>query len=429
MIVALPLIALVIALLLGVPIAIALAVCGMFGIWLVTGNFETVLGIAGLAPYSTVADYALTTIPMFILMAYFSASSGLAKDLYTAAANMLSNVRGGLAIATVFACGIFGAMSGASVAAASVMSKIAMPEMRRHGYSDELAAGAIGVGSTLDILIPPSIAMVIYGIATQTSIGQLLIAGIVPGLMVGVLLAAMIYLWVLISPSHAPATFRVPAAERWASLLRVWPSLLLITIVITMLYTGVATPSEVGALGALMAGVIGAVFGRLDLKGALEAIRATIRTSAMIFLILIGATIFGNFMTLSRIPHEVVATVTGMGLNRWVVIIGIVVIYFVVSMFMDEIPLLLLTLQLTFPLVTSLGFDPIWFGVLSMMMVAMGLVFPPVGMVAFVVSATGGVELTKVYKGTSILMMSILVTTILLMIFPEIALWLPRTMK
>ena len=149
----------------------------------------------------------------------------------------------------------------------------------------------------------------------------------------------------------------------------------------------------------------------------------------MIFLILIGATIFGNYMTLSRIPHEVVATVTGMGLNRWVVIIGIVVIYFVVSMFMDEIPLLLLTLQLTFPLVTSLGFDPIWFGVLSMMMVAMGLVFPPVGMVAFVVSATGGVELTKVYKGTSILMMSILVTTILLMIFPEIALWLPRTMK
>ncbi len=429
MIVALPLIALVIALLLGVPIAIALAVCGMFGIWLVTGNFETVLGIAGLAPYSTVADYALTTIPMFILMAYFSASSGLAKDLYTAAANMLSNVRGGLAIATVFACGIFGAMSGASVAAASVMSKIAMPEMRRHGYSDELAAGAIGVGSTLDILIPPSIAMVIYGIATQTSIGQLLIAGILPGLMVGVLLAAMIYAWVWISPSHAPSTFRVPAAERWASLLRVWPSLLLITVVIAMLYTGVATPSEVGALGALMAGVIGAVFGRLDLKGALEAIRATIRTSAMIFLILIGATIFGNFMTLSRIPHEVVATVTGMGLNRWVVIIGIVVIYFVVSMFMDEIPLLLLTLQLTFPLVTSLGFDPIWFGVLSMMMVAMGLVFPPVGMVAFVVSATGGVELTKVFKGTSILMMSILVTTILLMIFPEIALWLPRTMK
>lgn len=429
MFVTLPLIALVVCLLLGVPIAIALAACGAFGIWVVTGDISKVIGIAGLAPYSTVGDYALTTIPMFILMAYFSASSGLARDLYTAAANSLSHVRGGLAIATVFACGIFGAMSGASVAAASVMSKIAMPEMRRHGYSDELAAGAIGVGSTLDILIPPSIAMVIYGIATQTSIGQLLIAGIIPGIIVGILLSVMIYLWVLVSPQHAPATFRVPVAERRASLMKVWPSLLLIVIVIFMLYSGFATPTEIGALGALLAALIGAAFGRLTFAGAIDAIRETIRTSAMIFLILIGATIFGYYMTLSRIPHEVVAYVTGLGLNRWVVILGIISVYFVVSMFMDEIPLLLLTLQLTFPLITSLGFDPIWFGVVSMMMVAMGLVFPPVGMIAFVVSATGNVALTKVYKGTSVLMLAIVMTTALIMIFPEIVLWLPRTMK
>ena len=427
--VVLPLVALIVCLLLGVPIAIALAACGMFGIFIVTGDFSKVIGIAGLAPYSTVGDYALTTIPMFILMAYFSASSGLAHDLYTAAANSLSRVRGGLAIATVFACGIFGAMSGASVAAASVMSKIAMPEMRRHGYSDELAAGAIGVGSTLDILIPPSIAMVIYGIATQTSIGQLLIAGIIPGILVGILLAVMIYLWVLISPSHAPATFTVSKEERRASLVKIWPSLMLIAIVIAMLYTGLATPTEIGALGALMAAVIGAAFGRLDWAGAIDAIKQTIRTSAMIFLILIGATIFGYYMTLSRIPHEVVAYVTDLGLNRWTVLIGIIVVYFIVSMFMDEIPLLLLTLQLTFPLITSLGFDPIWFGVVSMMMVSMGLVFPPVGMIAFVVAATGKVELTKVYKGTSILMLAIVATTVLIMIFPEIVLWLPRTMK
>jgi tripartite ATP-independent transporter DctM subunit len=429
MFVTLPLIALVVCLLLGVPIAIALAACGAFGIWVVTGDISKVIGIAGLAPYSTVGDYALTTIPMFILMAYFSASSGLARDLYTAAANSLSHVRGGLAIATVFACGIFGAMSGASVAAASVMSKIAMPEMRRHGYSDELAAGSIGVGSTLDILIPPSIAMVIYGIATQTSIGQLLIAGIIPGIIVGILLAVMIYLWVLISPQHAPATFRVPRAERRASLLKVWPSLLLIVIVIFMLYSGIATPTEIGALGALLAVVIGAAFGRLTFAGAVDAVRETIRTSAMIFLILIGATIFGYYMTLSRIPHEVVAHVTDLGLNRWVVMLGIIFVYFIVSMFMDEIPLLLLTLQLTFPLITSLGFDPIWFGVVSMMMVAMGLVFPPVGMIAFVVSATGNVALTKVYAGTSVLMLALVLTTALIMIFPEIVLWLPRTMK
>src|SRR5216117_3453308 len=226
--VALPLLVLVIALIFGVPIAVALAASGMLGIYLVTGDASKVMGILSLTPFSTVADYALTTIPMFILMAFFSASSGLARDLYAAASAWLSHFRGGLAIATVFACGIFGAMSGASTAAASVMSKIAMPEMRRHGYSEELGAGAIGVGATLDILIPPSIAMVIYGIATQTSIGKLLIAGVLPGIVVGVLLAAMIYLWVVVSPKHAPATFRTPSAERWASLRRVWPSLLLI---------------------------------------------------------------------------------------------------------------------------------------------------------------------------------------------------------
>jgi C4-dicarboxylate transporter, DctM subunit len=422
--VALPLLVLVVALVLGVPIAVALAGSGMLGIYLVTGDFGKVMGIVSLAPFSTVADYALTTIPMFILMAFFSASSGLARDLYTAASNWCSHVKGGLAIATVFACGIFGAMSGASTAAASVMSKIAMPEM-----TDELAAGAIGIGATLDILIPPSIAMVIYGIATQTSIGKLLIAGVVPGIIAGILLAAMVYLWVVVSPKHAPTTYRVGMKERWASLVRIWPSLLLILLVLVLLYTGIATPTEVGALGALLAGIIGAVFGRLTFAEAMDAVKSTIRTSAMIFLILLGATIFGYYMALSRIPQDVVTAVSAMDLNRWVVIIGIVVAYFVISMFMDEIPLLLLTLQLTFPLITALGFDPIWFGVMSMMMVAMGLVFPPVGLIAFIVSATAGVDLMKVYKGTSILMVSIVITTVLLMIFPQIALWLPATMR
>jgi tripartite ATP-independent transporter DctM subunit len=425
----LPLIVMLLMLLIGTPIAVALAGSGMLGIYLVTGDAAKVLGIISLAPYSSVADYALTTIPMFILMAYFSASSGLARDLYAAASAWLSHFKGGLAIATVFACGIFGAMSGASTAAASVMSKIAMPEMRRHGYSEELGAGAIGVGATLDILIPPSIAMVIYGIATQTSIGKLLIAGVVPGVIVGVLLCVMIYAWVRIAPSHAPEAFHTPSAERWASLRRVWPSLLLIVLVLILLYSGVATPTEVGALGALLAAIIGYAFGRLDRAGSIDALKSTIRTSAMIFLILIGATVFGYYMTLSRIPQTVVVLVTEMNLNRWVVIVGIVVAYFIISMFMDEIPLLLLTLQLTFPLITSLGFDPIWFGVLSMMMVAMGLVFPPVGLLAFVVSATAGVNLMKVYKGCSILMLAIVATTVLLMIFPQMALWLPATMR
>jgi C4-dicarboxylate transporter DctM subunit len=425
----LPFLAMVIALLLGLPIAFSLAGAGILGIYLYTGNWNMVIGILGMAPFSTVADYALTTIPMFILMAFFSSSSGLARDLYTAGANWLSHIKGGLAVATVFACGIFGAMSGASVAAASVMSSIAMPEMRRHGYSEELAAGSIGIGATLDILIPPSVAMVIYGVATQTSIGKLLIAGVVPGIIVGIFLALAILIWVRVSPSHAPETYRVSSAERWASVIRIWPSLLLIFLVLVLLYTGIVTPTEVGAIGAFLSAAIGVAFGRLRWDGAIEALKATVRTSAMIFMIIIGATIFGSYMALSRVPQQVVTVVAEMNLNRWVVIVGIVVAYFVVSMFMDEIPLLLLTLQLTFPLITTLGFDPIWFGVLSMMMVSMGLVFPPVGMIAFVVSATANVSLVKVYKGTSILMIAIVLTTVLIMIFPQIALWLPATMR
>ena len=429
MIDAIPFLALLGALLLGVPIAFSLAGAGILGIYLHTGDWTIVLRMMGTTPFSTVADYVLTTIPMFILMAYFSASGGLARDLYTAGANWLSGVRGGLAIATVFACGIFGAMSGASLAAAAVMSSIAMPEMRRHGYSDELAAGSIGIGATLDILIPPSVGMVIYGIMTQTSIGKLLIAGIVPGLIVGAFLIVAIVVWVHVSPAHAPATSVVSARERWRSLRRIWASLVLIAVVVLLLYTGVATPTEVGALGACASAAIGIALRRLSWAGAVEAVRQTIKTSALIFMILIGATLFGYYMAISQIPQHVVTAVTAWDLNRWMVIIVIVLSYFVVSMFMDELPLLLLTLQLTVPLITTLGFDPVWFGVLSMLMVSMGLVFPPVGMIAFVVSSTGDVSLMKVYKGTSILMVALVLTTVLIIVFPQIVLWLPNTMR
>jgi tripartite ATP-independent transporter DctM subunit len=425
----LPFLVMVIALMLGVPIAFSLGIAGIVGILLLGGDLTVVMRILGTTPFGVTAEYVLTTIPMFILMAYFSASGGLARDLFTAGANWLSGVKGGLAIATVFACGVFGAMSGASLAAAAVMGSIAMPEMRRHGYSDELAAGAIGIGATLDILIPPSVGMVIYGISTQTSIGKLLIAGVIPGFIVGIFLVLAIMVWVRVRPAHAPETYTVSRRERWASLGRIWSSLLLIVLVVVLLYTGVATPTEVGALGAFLAGVIGFAFGRLTWANALGAVRETVKTSALIFMILIGATVFGYYMAMSKIPQQVVAVVTEMNLNRWVVIVGIVVTYFVVSMFMDELPLLLLTLQLTFPLITALGFDPIWFGVMSMLMVAMGLVFPPVGMIAFVVSSSAQVSLVKVYTGTSILMIALLLTIVLLIFFPGLATWLPNTMK
>jgi len=424
----LPVIALAVFLFLSIPIAFALAGAGVLGIWLITGDWNTLMGILGTTPFSSVAQYALTTIPLFVLMAYLSSSGGLAKDLFEAASDWLSGIRGGLAIATIFACGIFGAMSGASVAAASVMAAVAMPNMRRFGYSEVLASGVVAVGSTLDILIPPSVPLVVYGILTGVSIGKLLIAGIGPGILLGILLAISILIWVTVSPSSAPKTEWVSWEKRWKSLYRTWPSFLMILLVIITLYTGIVTPTEVGAFGSVAALVIGVAMRRLTWAGALGALKETVRTSSMIFMILVGGMIFGYYMTLSGVPQKAITTVAAMDINRWWVLIGIIVAYFIVSMFMDEIPLMLITIQVAFPLVVALKFDPIWFGIVSIMMIIMGLVFPPVGMIAFIVSATANVDLVKVYNGTVILIFAVFVTTALIMIFPEIVLWLPAHM-
>jgi tripartite ATP-independent transporter DctM subunit len=419
----------ILLLLLGLPIAFSIGIAGLLGIWITTsGNWNTLIGIVGLTTYGSVATYVLTTIPMFILMAFLASAGGLAKDLYNAADKWLSHIRGGLAVGTVFACGVFGAMSGVSSAAASVMSEIAVPNMRRLGYSDVLSAGTVGVGATLDVLIPPSVGLVIYGLVTETSIGKLLIAGVLPGVILGIFLILCIALWVIIRPEDAPKAQPAPWSERWQSIWPVWPSLLLIMVVIGLLYMGICTPTEVGALGAFVAGVIGIAMGRLTWKGVLDSCRATLRITAMIFMILIGTFIFSAFVALSGIPDTIIAAVSAWNLNRWIVIIGIILIYFGLSMFMDELPLLLLTLGLSFPLITKLGFDPIWFGVVSMLMVMMGLVFPPVGMLAFVVSSTAKIDLMKVYKGTSILMIAIIMTLILVMLFPQTATWLPSRM-
>lgn len=424
----LPLVALVILLIIGVPIAFSLAGAGILGIFLVTGDLSAVVNIMGSTTFSTTAQFILTTIPTFVLMAYFSSFGGLAKDLYDCGADWLSEIPGGLGIATVFACAIFGAMSGASVAAASVMAKIAMPNMRRFGYSETLAAGTIAVGSTLDILIPPSIAMVIYGIMTGTSIGKLLIAGIVPGIVLAILLAIAIFVWATLRPGDAPRAQGTSWAKRWKSLGRTWPSLLLIVLVLGLLYTGIATPTEVGAIGAFLAAVIGVAMRRLSWSDALTALKETVSTSSMIFMVLIGGMIFGYYMTLSQIPQHIITAVTELNLNRWVIVVGIVVIYFLLSMFMDELPLVIITLQFAFPLVVALKFDPIWFGVIMVMNIAMGLVFPPVGMCVFVVSAAANVDAVTVYKGSCILVLALIATTVLLFFFPQLAVWLPSMM-
>lgn len=424
-----PFIALLIFLILGIPIAFALGTAGIIGIFLITRDMEVLMSMVGLVTYDAVASYVLSAVPMFILMAFLISSGGIAKDMFKSAYNWTSNVRGGVAIGTVFACGIFGAMSGASLAAASVMSEIAIPNMRRLGYSEALTGGVVSIGSTLCILIPPSILFVIYGTLTDTSIAKLLLAGVIPGIVLGIFLILCIFTWVTIRPQDAPQAEKISWPQRWRSSIHIWPAILLIFIVIALLYAGVATPTEVAGLGAFFAGLIGIILRRLTWTGALQAFKGTVRISAMIFMLLIGAYIFGYFMTLSGLPEAVINTVDAMNLNRWIVMFAICLSYFIFSMFMDELPLMLIYLQITFPLIIKLGFDPIWYGVVMAILIMMGFVFPPVGLICFVVSAAGKMKLTDVYAGSSILIIAIVLTLIALMIFPEIALWFPSTMK
>lgn len=427
--VGLPILLMLGAMLAGVPIVFALLGAGLFGIWMITGSLDMVIGLLQVSPYRNAAHYTLLTVPMFILMAYMTSLSGMAQDLFDAVSDWLSHRKGGLAAATVVASSIFGAMSGSSAATATVMSTVAMPNMRRHGYSDMLGSSAVAVGATLSILIPPSITMVVYGIATETSIGRLLLAGIVPGILLAFLLTMAIFIWVRVSPALAPDTEGVSFAKRVASLKKVWATVLLIVTLLTLLYAGVATPTEIAAAGAFAATLMALIAGRLNRANFLEALLATGRTTAMVFMILLGATIFGLFLTLSQVPQHLVAGISAMELNRWAVIAAIVVVYFVISMFMDELPLLLITLPVVFPLVMSLGFDPVWFGVVCMLMVAMGMIFPPVGLLVFIVSATANVNVMTVFRGTAVLLLPIILTMILLMVFPQIALWLPSSMR
>jgi C4-dicarboxylate transporter DctM subunit len=425
-----PFIALILCFILGIPIAFSLGTAGFIGLLLITKDVGVATSIVGFVTYDAVSSYVLSAIPMFVLMAYLTSSSGLAQDMFKAAQNWTSRMPGGVAIGTVFACGIFGAMSGASLAAASVMSEVAVPSMRKLGYSDTLIGGVISVGSTIVVLIPPSIFFVIYGVITETSVSQLLLAGILPGIVLGIFLIICILFWVFIRPQDAPQKGeKVPLAVKWESLYRVWPSFLLVIVIMGLLYGGIATPTEVAGLGAFCAGVIGLILRRLNPAGIWNALKGTIRTTVMIFMMLIGAYIFGYYITLSGAPQKILALVQAMDINRWYIMAAICISYFIFSMFMDELPLILIYLQVTFPLVISLGFNPIWYGVVMALLEIMGLVFPPVGLVAFVVTKVGKIELQKVYTGTSILIVAIFLTLISIMVFPEIALWIPSSMR
>lgn len=412
----------------GMPVGFAMGVSGMVGLFF-KGGPDAILSIMANAPYRTVANYALSTVPMFIFMAEVVSRANIVREVFIAAERWLGRIPGGLAIATVIASAGMGAMSGSSTASAACMSAIAIPEMRKAGYSLSVAAGVVTVSGTLAIMIPPSIPLVIYGIITETSIGKLLIAGIIPGIMTTLVYALGIILWNKVKPGVMPVGRSFTMKEKIDSLRPLWAFLILGSVVIVTLYAGIATPTEAAAVGAFGAAVISMLLGRINLKGIYEAALSTAKITTMIFTIIIGAMVCGYFFTLTQAAQNMISFIGSSQIPVWAIMGCIVVLYLVLGCIMDQIAILLLTLPLTFPLIMNLGFDAIWFGIIVTKLAEIGLVTPPVGMNAYVVSATVKAPLDQVFKGTGAMLTFEAVTLAILLAFPIISTWLPSMMK
>jgi tripartite ATP-independent transporter DctM subunit len=415
--------------LLRVPLAFAMGLVGFVGLGLLRGWTATAASAAQVV-YETGFAYTLSVVPLFILMGNFVARAGLANELFRAAYVFVGHVRGGLAHATVLACAGFGAICGSSIATAATMSKVAYPPMKELGYASYLSTGVIGAGGTLGIMIPPSTIMVIYGIVTETNIGKLFAAGILPGLLCALLLMIGVAWIVWRDPTSGPAGQRTSASERWRALRGIWGVLLLVVLVLGGIYGGIFTATEGAGIGA--SGAFFFALARRTLKPVvlLSVLIESARTTAMLFTILIAATMFSNFVNFTSMPLDLRDGIARLQVPPLALVGAMMLVYVLLGTIMEELTMVLLTLPVFFPVVTALGFDPVWFGVLIVLVVQVGLISPPVGMNMFVMSALlPDVSLGQIFRGSAIFCVPLVVGLVLVLLFPQIALWLPGFMK
>jgi tripartite ATP-independent transporter DctM subunit len=412
-----------------VPIAIAMAIVGVGGTAAI-GGWGAALATLTQGPFERATSYTLVVIPLFVLMGYVASEAGLSQGLFRAANAWLGHWRGGLAMATVAGCAGFGAICGSSVATGATMCSVALPEMRRHRYADSLSTAAIASGGTLGIMIPPSIIFVLYGIMTEQSIGKLLMAGVLPGLVETALFIATIALVTAWRPALGAAVPRASWAEALRATRAIWEVGILFVIVIGGIYGGLATPAESAAFGAVGALLFGICRGTLSRAGLVRALDQTMRTTAMVFLIVIGADLFGYFMALSQMPMQLAAWLAGLQVRPVVVLWAIIGTYIVLGALMDELAMILLTVPIFFPLISGLGFDPIWFGVVIVVVVQIGLIAPPVGLNVFVIGGMArDVPLATIYRGVTPFLAAMILLLVALTAWPDLALILPRSMR
>ena len=415
--------------LLRVPLAFAMGLVGFVGLGVLRGWAPSMANAAQVV-YDTGFAYTLSVVPLFILMGNFVARAGLAHELFRAAYTFVGHVRGGLAHATVIACAGFGAICGSSIATAATMAKVAYPPMKKLGYADPLSTGVIAAGGTLGIMIPPSTIMVIYGIVTETNIGKLFAAGILPGLMCAGLLMLGVAWQTWRDPAAGPAGERATWAERFVALRGIWGVALLVVVVLGGIYGGVFTATEGAGIGASGAFFFALARGSLSWKVLLDVLVESARTTAMLFTILIAAMLFSSFVNFTTMPGDLKDWILHAGLSPLMVVGAMMVIYILLGTIMEELSMVLLTIPVFFPIVTGLGFDPVWFGVLIVLVVQIGLISPPVGMNLFVLNALiNGVGLKQIFRGVWLHVLLLSVALFIVLEVPQLSLWLPSYMK
>jgi len=411
-----------------VPVGMAMGLVGVGGFAYLVGGGPA-LKIVGHTSMRTVTDYTFGVIPMFLLMGAFVSNSGMSRELFRAANTFVGHLRGGLGMATIAACGGFAAISGSSVATAATFSTVAYPEMRRFGYPQSFATGVIAAGGTLGAMLPPSTVLAVYGIITEQDIGKLFIAGIMPGILAATMYMLTIAIIAAVRPGFLPAGVRHSWKDRIAALRDIWATLLLFVFVIGGLYGGLFTPTEAGGMGAGGAFLIGVARGRLSAREIRRSLLQATRTAAAVFTVLIGALLFGYFLTVTQTPQKVTEFLTGLGLGRYGVLALIMLMYLVLGCLMDALAMIILTVPIIFPVIKEMGFDPIWFGVIIVMTVELGLIHPPVGMNVFVIkSVVEDVSFATIFRGVLPFIVTDLIRLVILISFPIIATFLPSHM-
>jgi tripartite ATP-independent transporter DctM subunit len=415
------------------PIGLSMLLCGMLGTYLLTGGTNVILAKLKTETYGTFSSYSLSIVPLFLLMGQFATLGGMSRALFKAAELWMGHRRGGVAMAAVGACAGFGAICGSSLATAATMSQVALPELKKYGYAGSLATGTLAAGGTLGILIPPSVILVIYAILTEQNIAKLFLSAFIPGILAAIGYMIAISIYVRLFPASAGTRERAPYSERFAALIDVWPVLVIFALVVGGIYGGIFTPTEGAAVGAAGTGIVAWWNGGLDRRTLIQSILATASSTAMIFFIVYGASIYNSFLALSLLPQTAAEWVGSQGFNPWLVLTIILVFYLLLGCVMDSLSMILLTIPILYPIVSALdyGLSPeefaMWFGILVLIVVEVGLITPPVGMNLFVINSMDReTPITATYRGVFPFVLSDLIRVVILVAFPGITLFLLR---